>query len=113
MWATFRGDRSRLIAFPQAATLLPVPPGADRQPNGEGHPVAPSSAASGSISAASSHQFIEAGIERLGLTSHLQVFGQLPGLEDRLDLGDEGGDLRPEVGDRSQRLGGSSGTSRR
>ncbi len=41
---------------------------------------------------------VEPGIERVGLTSCLQIHSQLPGLEDRLDLGNEGRDFRPEVG---------------
>ncbi len=40
---------------------------------------------------------VEAGIEWLGLTGSLQILSQLPGLEDRLDLGNEGRDFRPEV----------------
>jgi hypothetical protein len=34
-----------------------------------------------------------------GLTCRRQAFGNLPGLEDRLDLGDEGGEFRPVVGE--------------
>ena len=41
---------------------------------------------------------VEAGIERLGLTSRLQILSQLPSLEDRLDPADEGRDLSPELG---------------
>jgi hypothetical protein len=37
------------------------------------------------------------GIERPGLTSRLQVFSQLPGLKDGLDLSHEGRDLRTEL----------------
>jgi hypothetical protein len=35
-------------------------------------------------------------VERLRLPCGLQVLGELPGLDDRLDLGDEGRDLRTE-----------------
>jgi hypothetical protein len=41
---------------------------------------------------------VEAGIERLGLTSGLKIRSQLPGLEDRLDPADKGRDLSPEFG---------------
>jgi hypothetical protein len=41
---------------------------------------------------------VEARVERLGLPGGLQIFGQLPVLEDRLDLSDERRDLGPEVG---------------
>ena len=41
---------------------------------------------------------MEAGIEWLGLTSHLQVLGQLPCLEDRLNPTHKSGNLSPELG---------------
>ena len=41
---------------------------------------------------------IDAWIEWLGLACRFQKLGQLPGLEDRLDLGNEGRDFRPKVG---------------
>jgi hypothetical protein len=41
---------------------------------------------------------IDAWIEWLGLACRFQKLGQLPGLEDRLDFGNEGRDFRPKVG---------------
>ena len=80
--------------LPPATTLSPVRPRADRRRNGEAHPVAHLRRIRGRFLVL----IVEAGIERLGLTCRLQILGQLPSLEDRLDLGDEGGDLGPELG---------------
>ena len=40
---------------------------------------------------------VDVGIKRLGLACRRQVLGELPGLEDRLDLGYEGISNRPKV----------------
>jgi hypothetical protein len=40
---------------------------------------------------------VAVGIKRLGLACRRQVLGELPGLEDRLDLGNEGISNRPKV----------------
>ena len=40
---------------------------------------------------------VDVGIKRLGLACRRQVLGELPGLEDRLDLGNEGISNRPKV----------------
>ena len=47
---------------------------------------------------------VQGRVERLGLPGGLQVLGELPGLEDRLDLGDEDRDLRTEIGMRFRRF---------
>ena len=40
---------------------------------------------------------VDVGIKRLGLACRRQVLSELPGLEDRLDLGNEGISNRPKV----------------
>ena len=40
---------------------------------------------------------VDVGIKRLGLACRRQVLGELPGLEDGLDLGNEGISNRPKV----------------
>jgi len=52
-------------------------------------------------------------IERLTQPSHFQELSQLPLVEDRLDLGHERRDFRPELGVGFGGFEASSGTSRR
>jgi hypothetical protein len=42
---------------------------------------------------------VDVRVERFGLSCRRKALGKLPGLEDRLDLGDESGKFRPVVGE--------------
>jgi hypothetical protein len=87
-------DRVRLIAFPQE----PLSCAFHQEQIGSG---AAKFIESLHFDVLGDHVFIviiDAWIEWLGLACRFQILGQLPGLEDRLDLGNEGRDFRPKVG---------------